>query len=143
MTARDARRGTTLPDEPAECECDVLVLGSGAGGLSAALASALRGLQTIVAEKSAFFGGTTAWSGGWIWIPCNPIAEQGGVRDSLEDARLYLSQRLGAQYDEALVDAYLGAGPRMVAEYMARTPVQFEARWLHLPGLLPGHPRGL
>ena len=143
MSAQDARHGAALPEEPAACECDVLVLGSGAGGLSAALASALRGLQTIVAEKSAFFGGTTAWSGGWIWVPCNPIAEQGGVPDSLEDARLYLSQRLGAQYDAALVDAYLGAGPRMVAEYMARTAVQFEGGGFIFPDYYTDTPGAL
>ena len=143
MSAQDARHGAALPEEPAACECDVLVLGSGAGGLSAALASALRGLQTIVAEKSAFFGGTTAWSGGWIWVPCNPVAEQGGVPDSLEAARLYLSQRLGAQYDAALVDAYLGAGPRMVAEYMARTAVQFEGGGFIFPDYYTDTPGAL
>ena len=52
-----------------EWDCDLLVIGSGAGGLSAAVTTAHLGLKVIVAEKDPQFGGTTAWSGGWMWLP--------------------------------------------------------------------------
>ncbi len=129
-----------LPAEPAHCECDVLVIGSGAGGLSAALASAKRGLSTIVAEKADVFGGTSIWSGGWIWIPCNDMAKRDGIIDSPDNARLYLKERLGPQYDARLVDAYLEAGPRMVQEYMRDTCVQFEPGGYIFPDYHPESP---
>jgi succinate dehydrogenase/fumarate reductase flavoprotein subunit len=134
---------TALPAEAASCACDVLVLGSGAGGLSAALAAASRGLQTIVAEKAESIGGTSIWSGGWVWVPCNPLAERDGVEDSLDNARLYLQGRLGNQYDGALVDAYLEAGPRMVAEYMRDTAVQLESGGYIFPDYHPETPGSL
>jgi succinate dehydrogenase/fumarate reductase flavoprotein subunit len=129
-----------LPAEPTHCECDVLVIGSGAGGLSAALASAKRGLSTIVAEKADVFGGTSIWSGGWIWIPCNDMANRDGVIDSPDNARRYLKERLGPQYDARLVDAYLEAGPRMVHEYMRDTCVQFEPGGYIFPDYHPESP---
>lgn len=132
-----------LPSEPASCACDVLVVGSGAGGLSAALAAASRGFETIVAEKADTFGGTSVWSGGWIWVPCNPMAERDGVADSLDNARLYLKSRLGNQYNATLVDAYLHAGPRMVAEYMRDTVVQFESGGYIFPDYHPETPGSL
>jgi len=53
---------------------DLLVIGSGAGGLSAAVTAAHLGLKVLVAEKDPHYGGTTAWSGGWMWVPRNPLA---------------------------------------------------------------------
>src|SRR4051812_44509486 len=52
-------------------DCDLLVIGSGAGGLSAAVTAASLGLDVVLIEKEAQLGGTTAWSGGWMWIPRN------------------------------------------------------------------------
>ena len=52
-------------------EVDILVVGSGAGGLSAAVSAAHRGLKALVVEKEPVFGGTSARSGGWSWIPMN------------------------------------------------------------------------
>src|ERR1700676_5077255 len=54
--------------------CDLLVVGSGAAGLSTAVTAASLGLDVIVVEKEPQIGGTTAWSGGWLWIPRNPSA---------------------------------------------------------------------
>ena len=71
-----------MPSHP-ETECDVLVIGSGAGGFSAAVTAAWHGLKVIVVEKERVFGGTTAWSGGWMWIPRNPLAQRAGIVEDL------------------------------------------------------------
>ena len=67
--------------------CDLLVIGSGAGGLSAAVTAAHLGLKVIVAEKEPQFGGTTAWSGGWMWLPRNPLAVEAGIVEPIERRR--------------------------------------------------------
>ena len=116
-----------MPDTttPAEMNCDLLVLGSGAGGLSAAVTAAHLGLKVIVAEKEALFGGTTAWSGGWMWIPRNPMATAAGLVEGLEEPLAYLRHELGAQFDEAQARAFLEAGPQMVEFFRGNTALQF------------------
>ena len=106
-------------------DCDVLVIGSGAGGLSAAVTARRHGLATIVAEKDALFGGTTARSGGWLWIPNHPFQAALGVSDSLEEASTYLLHEAGEHYDAERVDAFLTNGPRMVEYFTRETAVQF------------------
>ncbi len=93
-------------------ECDVLVLGSGAGGLSAAVTAAAQGLRVMVAEKEDVFGGTTAWSGGWMWIPRNPLAPRAGICEDIDAPRTYLKSELGAQFDADKADALLERGPK-------------------------------
>lgn len=115
--------------EAGEAVCDVLVIGSGAGGLAAALTARLHGLDVLVVEKESVVGGTTAWSGGWLWIPGNGVAAREGVNDSVADARTYLEHELGSRFDAAKVDAFLANGPRMVEFFERRTAV----RWV--PGL--------
>ena len=107
-------------------ECDLLVIGSGAGGLSAAVTAAWHGLKVIVAEKEPVFGGTTAWSGGWMWAPLNPLAQRAGIIEDPEARRAYLRQVLGNNFDEARVDAFLAATPRMMAFLEDHTALQFE-----------------
>ena len=106
--------------------CDVLVIGSGAGGLATAVTAAKLGLSVLVVEKEAVYGGTTARSGGWLWIPCNgPSAREGIVEDSVEAARTYLQHETGNHFDAARVDAFLEAGPKMVEFFERETEVQF------------------
>jgi succinate dehydrogenase/fumarate reductase flavoprotein subunit len=109
-----------------QLDCDLLVIGSGAGGLSAAVTAAWHGLKVIVAEKEPVFGGTTAWSGGWMWAPRNPLARRAGTVEGAAAPRAYLREVLGNNFDAARVDAFLEAAPHMVAFYEANTALQFE-----------------
>jgi len=99
--------------------CDVLVLGSGAGGLATAITARLHGLDVILVEKAPLLGGTTAWSGGWMWLPANPVAARDGVQDSLGAARRYLENEVGEGLDPAKVEAFLENGAPML-EYFER-----------------------
>ena len=94
--------------------CDVLVLGSGAGGLSAAVCAAHLGLDVVVAEKEAVLGGTTAMSAGVIWIPCSSHARRAGVEDSRESALAYLQNEVGNRLDRDIAEAFLEHGPHML-----------------------------
>jgi len=107
-------------------ECDVLVIGSGAAGLSAAVTAARHGLEVIVAEKDALFGGTTARSGGWLWIPNHPMQKDIGVSDSIEQASTYLLDQAGEKFDPERVNAFLVNGPRMVEFFVRETAVRFD-----------------
>ena len=95
-------------------DCDVLVIGSGAPGLTAAVTAAEFGLKVIVAEKAAVFGGTSAWSGGWLWIPRNPLAQEAGIDEPPEDPMRYLQSELGNRAGDPRLPVFLEMGPRMV-----------------------------
>ncbi len=106
-------------------QCDLLVIGSGAGGLSAAVTAAHLGLKVIVAEKDAQFGGTTAWSGGWMWLPRNPLAVEAGIVEPIDEPLAYLRHELGDRFDEARARAFLEAAPRMVEFFRSNTALRF------------------
>jgi len=106
-------------------DCDLLVIGSGAGGLSAAVTAAHLGLKVIVAEKDPQYGGTTAWSGGWMWIPRNPLAIEAGIQEDIDKPLSYLRHELGEQFDEVRARAFLDNGPRMVDFFRRKTALQF------------------
>ncbi|MDR5817833.1 FAD-dependent oxidoreductase [Caballeronia sp. LZ033] len=111
--------------QPPVIHCDVLVLGSGAGGLSTAVTAAQQGLSVLVCEKEDVFGGTTAWSGGWMWIPCNPLAQRAGIVEPADAPRAYLAGELGAHFDAAKIDALIEHGPRMIEFFERHTAVRF------------------
>jgi succinate dehydrogenase/fumarate reductase flavoprotein subunit len=115
----------TAAQTPTELTCDLLVIGSGAGGLSAAVTAAHLGLKVIVAEKDPQYGGTTAWSGGWMWVPRNPLATEAGIVEEIAAPLSYLRHELGAQFDEARALAFLNAGPQMVEFFRQNTALQF------------------
>ena len=64
---------------PAHETYDVIVIGAGAGGMTSAAVAAAEGLRVLVIEKTAFVGGTTAWSGGMVWIPANAKMKEAGL----------------------------------------------------------------
>ena len=113
------------PSFPQELDCDVLIVGSGAAGLSAAVTAAWHGQKVIVVEKDPVFGGATAWSGGWAWVPCNPLAQRAGIVEDVELPRTYLRHELGERYNPAIIDAFLEAGPNMVSFFERHTALQF------------------
>ncbi len=112
--------------------CDLVVIGSGAAGLSAAVTAAHNGLKVVLLEKAPVLGGTSAWSGGWMWTPRNPLAVRDGIVEELDAPRRYLAQVLGNNFDAAKVDAFLTAAPEMVAFYQEETALQFESG-SHIP----------
>ncbi|VTU27117.1 FAD-dependent oxidoreductase [Variovorax sp. PBL-E5] len=107
-------------------ETDVLVIGSGAAGLTAAITARQSGLETLVIEKTALFGGTTAYSGGAPWIPCNHVMQQIGLDDSREAAETYLHGVLGDAYREDLVASYLDNAPAMLKFMERNSQVRFK-----------------
>lgn len=98
--------------------CNFLVVGSGAAGLVAAVTAHSMGLRPVIVEKAAVWGGTTALSGGVLWVPGNHLMAEDGDADSPASARDYI---LGLMGDSATpriaakVERYLSAGPEMVA----------------------------
>lgn len=116
------------PKAPETHEVDVVVIGSGAAGLAAAVVAAQGGAKVLVVEKDKFYGGSTAISGGVVWIPCNPMMDSLGLSDSREDARRYLSQVLGNKMRGDLVDAFLEHGPEMVNYMHANTELRLVPR---------------
>ena len=67
-------------------DCDLLVIGGGAAGLSGAVTAAYHGLKVIVAEKASVLGGATSWSGGWMWVPLNPLSQADGIVEDIDCA---------------------------------------------------------
>ncbi|MDO9146811.1 MAG: FAD-dependent oxidoreductase [Hydrogenophaga sp.] len=113
------------PSHTSTLHCDLLVIGSGAGGLSAAVTAAKLGLKVILAEKDPQFGGTTAWSGGWMWLPRNPLAVEAGIVEPIDEPLAYLRHELGDRFDEHRARAFLEAAPRMVDFFRSKTALQF------------------
>src|SRR5262245_38366208 len=124
-------------------EYDVVVVGAGAAGMTAALTAAKRGLSTVVVEKAPTFGGSAARSGAGIWIPCNEVLLAAGVPDTPQKAASYLAAVVGPSVPAARRQAFLDNGPAMISFVMANSPLRF--RWMEgysdyypeLPGGLP------
>jgi succinate dehydrogenase/fumarate reductase flavoprotein subunit len=124
-----------------EEQYDVVVLGTGAAGLTAALAAAQSGARVGLFEKAEKIGGTTALSGGVIWLPDNPVARAEGIEDSREDALAYLAALSNDTMREEMVEAFVDTVDELVDWLGAKTPVRLKlvARY---PDYHPEHPGG-
>lgn len=114
-------------------ECDLIVVGSGAAGLSCAITAKKRGLDVVVLEKEPVFGGTTALSGGVLWIPLNHHGRKQNAADTVEAVRTYMMQETGSYFDEAAVQAFVENGPKMVEFFERETAMKF------IPTLYPDY----
>lgn len=114
-------------------QVDLVVLGGGAGGMTAALTGSLLGLEVQLLEKAEVVGGSTAISAGSVWVPNSDHAPSGS--DSLDQARRYLRATVGDRLRLALCDAFLQTGPEMVRFLETRSEVRFRA-YPHHPDYL-------
>jgi FAD binding domain-containing protein len=111
--------------EARDDEVDLLVAGSGAAGMTAALVAALEGLHVVVCEKSSLVGGTTAISGGATWIPASSQSRRAGLANTLDDVRRYLDDLIGSADPSGRREAFLEAGPLALDYLEARSEVKF------------------
>ncbi|MBE4737836.1 3-oxosteroid 1-dehydrogenase [Streptomyces caniscabiei] len=122
---------------------DVVVVGSGAAGMTAALTAAKQGLSCVVVEKAPTFGGSAARSGAGIWLPNNSVIKAAGVPDTPAKAARYLAAVVGDDVPADRQKTFLDQGPAMLSFVMANSPLRF--RWMEgysdyypeLPGGLP------
>ncbi len=121
------------PEDP---EFDVVVAGSGAAGMTAALTAARQGLSVVVIEKTGYFGGSTARSGGGVWVPCNSVLRRAGVADTPEQASAYLAHVAGDDVTPERQRALLEHGPAMLDLVRSAAPVDFS--WV--PGYADYYP---
>lgn len=130
--------------DQSQTQYDVIVVGSGAGAMTSAVFLADQGFSVLVLEKSDKFGGTSAISGGGIWIPNNHYFARQGGSDSAEQARRYLDAAAGNQVDPDRLQAYLDNAPKMIEALTRCSRVRYAVAakypdyYPHLPGALPG-----
>jgi len=112
----------------ADKSCDLLVIGTGAAAMSAALTAAVAGLKVIMVEKEATFGGASARSGGCPWIPLSSHARRGGARDSREAALTFFREEAGDRADQAVVEAFVDNAASAIDFLEANSELRFQ--WL-------------
>jgi 3-oxosteroid 1-dehydrogenase len=130
-------------DDAFPTTADVVVVGAGGAGMSAALTAARRGLDTVLVEKSSYFGGSTARSGGGVWIPGNYALVAAGQVDpgDAERARQYLDAIVGDVVPKVRRDTYLARGPEVMDFLRENTRVRFT--WVpQYSDYLPEQPGG-
>ncbi|WP_134739023.1 3-oxosteroid 1-dehydrogenase [Nocardioides sp. 503] len=110
---------------PLPPEVDVVVVGAGGAGMTAALAAATRGLDTVLLEKSAYFGGSTARSGGGVWMPGNYALAKAGQADPLAESKRYLDSIVGDVVPKVRRDTYIDRGAEVLDFVREHTPLRF------------------
>lgn len=127
-----------------DAECEVLVVGSGGGALTGAYTAAREGLRVIVVEATDRLGGITAYSGGGMWLPGNPVLRRAGDDDTIDDALAYFHAVVGDRTPDALQRGFVTGGAPLI-DYLEQDPVfEFEVLpWPDYFGAAPhAHPRG-
>lgn len=122
-------------------ETDVLVVGSGGGGMTAALVAKIEGLDSLVLEKTPFVGGSTALSGAGVWIPANHLMAAAGLSDSVEEAVTYLAHTVGDRVPAERRRAYVTAAREMAAYLTKHSAVRFQLM-PEYPDYYPERPGG-
>ncbi|MCA2261897.1 FAD-binding protein [Mycobacterium marseillense] len=107
---------------------DVLIVGSGGGGMTAALTAQAAGLDALVVEKSSHFGGSTALSGGGIWVPGAPAQRREGYAPEAEGVVGYLKQITDGLVSEARIRRYVETAPQML-QFLEQLSEWFEFVW--------------
>ncbi len=110
---------------------DLLVIGGGAAGMTAALVGSLEGLNTLLCEKTDMLGGLTATSGGTIWVPGTTQSIRAGVPDTIDAARQYLMSVIGARGGDTQREAFLQSGPHVLDYLESRSDLVFVASQAH------------
>lgn len=111
-----------------DAEYDVVVVGSGAGGLAAAITAAAENLRVLIVEKTDRIGGSTAVSGGAVWAPLNTQTSKAGHEDTAERVYAYMRNVVGDAAPLAMQKAFLDAAPAMIEWFEANTEVKLNAR---------------
>ena len=106
-------------------EYDLIIVGSGAAGLACAITAKKRGLDVVVLEKEPVFGGTTALSGGVLWIPLNHHGRKQNPADSVETVRTFMQAETGRFYNDEAVQCFIENGPKMVEFFERNTEMKF------------------
>ena len=123
-----------------DIDADVIVLGSGAAALVAALTAHEYGAkEVLIIEKSGMVGGTSAMSGGMMWIPLNHLAAEAGVQDSFDDVVTYLDHLAPGQLEDDPLSGFLEGGPEMIKFLDEKTPVNVKP-FLDFPDYQPDAP---
>ena len=122
---------TSLAALPEDARFDVVVIGSGGAGLSAALCAAIDGARVLVVERTSHLGGTTALSAGTTWVPCTERGLKVQPDDTLARASRFLDLAVGERADRRLRQAFLDNGPAAVAKLAHHSDVQYQVRALH------------
>ncbi|MFN3006025.1 FAD-binding protein [Mycolicibacterium wolinskyi] len=108
--------------------CDVLVAGSGGGGVTGAYTAAREGLNVVLVEATDKFGGTTAYSGGGgVWFPCNPVLLRAGADDTINDALEYYHAVVGDRTPRELQETYVRGGAPLIEYLEADANLKFSA----------------
>ncbi|NNH71475.1 3-oxosteroid 1-dehydrogenase [Nocardia uniformis] len=105
---------------------DLIVVGSGAAGMAAAITAARHGLSTVIVEKSRYWGGSSARSGGGVWIPGNSVLRRQAPADDIEDARAYLASIVGGDVAPELIDTYIERGPEALEFLIENSALRLE-----------------